>query len=756
MTTVHNLSRRSVLKGLVSGSGLLLGVQLGSSVFEAGFEEAAGADAGSLADLKVGLFLSIERSGTVTILASRSEMGTGIRTVLPLVAADELDAHRDRIEIEQAIGDRRLGSQNTDGSKSIRQLYQPMREAGATARAMLENAAAKTWKVPANECRAQGHAIVHSPSGRKLDFGALVETAAGMAVPKTAELTFKSPVQWRYVGKDNPIVDLHDLTTGAGKFGLDITPEGCKFAVIARSPVLGGGVESVDARQAKAVRGVIDVVELEEGEAPFGYLALGGVAVIADNTWAALRGRDALQIKWADSTDNQDYESDAYSKKLQLSVSKPGRVVRNTGDVDEVFGASKQVIEASYNLPHLAHAPMEPPCAVAHFSNGRVEAWAPTQNPQASQTAIAQALRLTPAKVTVHVTLLGGGFGRKSKPDYVVEAALLSKRVGAPVKVTWTREDDLRHDYYHSVAAVSCKAAVDGSGRPVAWLARAAFPSLTSTFRNGVKGPGDAELGMGFVDLPYAIPNMRFEACDARNHVRIGWLRSVANVYHAFASCSFTDELADAVERDPLEYTLDLIGKSRKVALPGVKYPNYGDPLARHPIDTGRLAEVLKLCAAQAGWGKSMPKGRGLGLAVHRSFVSYVAVVADVEVSKSGDLTIHRVDIAIDCGLVIDPDRVRAQMEGSVVFGVSLSRYGKITAKDGRIVQGNFDDYPVVRMPDSPKDIQVHLVKSEATPGGVGEPGVPPVAPAICAAIFRACGKRVRSLPLSEHDLSWS
>lgn len=757
MNTVHNLSRRSVLKGLVSGSGLLLGVQLGSSVFPTGIED-TGSDEGAnpIADLRVGLFLSIDGTGTVTILASRSEMGTGIRTVLPLVAADELDADRNRIKIQQAIGDRRLGSQNTDGSQSIRVLYQPMREVGATARAMLENAAAQIWKVPSSECRAQNHAIIHPPSGRKLDFGALVEAAAGLPVPKTAELTYKSPDQWRYVGKNASMVDLHDLTTGAGKFGLDITPEGCKFAVIARSPVLGGGVDSLDASAAKAIRGVVDVVELPEGEAPFGFGALGGVAVIADNTWAAMRGRDALKIKWADSDANQDYESEAYRKQLQASAAKSGRVVRNLGNVDEVFRGAENTIEAEYYLPLLAHASMEPPCAVAHFKDGRCEVWAPTQNPQAAQTAIVQALRLTAKKVVVNVTLLGGGFGRKSKPDYVVEAALLSKQIGAPVKVTWTREDDIRHDYYHSVAVVRCKAAVDGKGRPTAWLGRTSFPSLMSTFSKGVKGPADMEVSMGFVDLPYDIPNLRFEACDAKNHVRVGWLRSVSNVYHAFAACSFTDELAVAAKRDPLEFTLDLIGKPRKIELPGVKYSNYGAPLARQPIDTGRLAGVLELCAQRAGWGKRMPKGRALGLAVHRSFVSYVAVVADVEVSKTGVVTIHRVDIALDCGLVINPDRVHSQMEGSVVFGVSLLRYGKITAKGGRIEQGNFDDYPVARMMDSAKEIQVHLVPSKATPGGVGEPGVPPVAPAICAAIFRACGKRVRSLPLTEHDLSWS
>ena len=358
--------------------------------------------------------------------------------------------------------------------------------------------------------------------------------------------------------------------------------------------------------------------------------------------------------------------------------------------------------------------------------------------------------------MTVHVTLLGGGFGRKSKPDYVAEAALLSKRVGGPVKVFWSREDDIRHDYYHSVAAVSCTATVGDAGRPTAWLQRSAFPSLKSTFGNDVEGPSDLELGLGFTDIPYSIANLRCEAGDIRNHVRIGWMRSVSNVYHAFAICSFTDELAVAAKRDPLEYTLDLIGEPRKIELKGVNYSNYGEPLDRHPIDTGRLAAVLELCAKKAGWGRKLPPGRALGLAVHRGFAAFAAVVAEVEVNKEGDITFHGFDIAIDCGLVINPDRVRAQMEGSVIFGASLAMHGKITAKDGRIEQGNFDDFPVLRMDESPKRIRVHVVESTATPGGVGEPGVPPVAPAICAAIYRACGKRVRDLPLSGHDLSWS
>ena len=755
MSTIHNLSRRSILKGMFAG-GLLLGFRLGSRL---GFRAASAAASASSDDLEVGLFLSIDLTGKVTILAHRSEMGTGIRTVLPLVVADELDADRSRIEISQAIGDARLGSQNTSGSKSMRRFYQPMREIGAAARAMLCQAAANRWKVPIEECRAKNHAIVHEPSARTLDFRDLVAAAAKLSVPETKDLTFKSPDQWRYVGKPVRIVDLHDMHTGAAKFGLDITPDGCRYAVIARSPVLGGKIESLDATEAKAIKGVIDVLELPAAKAPFGFEALGGAAVIADSTWAALRGCKALDIEWTKSEyGHDDYDSAVYRKQLEAAVRKPGKVVRNDGDAPALLAKADKAktLESLYYCPHLAHATMEPPCAVAHAKDGTCEVWCPTQNPQAVQEAVAAALRLKPEQITVNAVLMGCGFGRKSKPDYAVEAALLSKRIDAPVKVTWTREDDIRHGYYHTVAAMSCQATVDGAGLPTAWLQRTAFPSLYSTFDKTVTGPGALELSLGFVDIPYAIKNLRCESCDAPNHVRIGWLRSVNSIHHAFGVCSFTDELAVAAKRDPLEYTLELIGPPRKVQLKGVEYPNYEEPIDRHPIDTGRLADVLRLCAKKAGWGKKMPAGRGLGLAVHRSFTSFVAVVADVEVTKAGKVIFHRLDIAIDCGLAVNPDRVRAQLESAVIFGAGLTLHGKITAKNGRIEQSNFRDYKMLRMEDSPKDIRTHLVESTGIPCGVGEPGVPPVAPAICAAIYQACGKRVRALPLSDHDLSWS
>ncbi|MCA9001465.1 MAG: xanthine dehydrogenase family protein molybdopterin-binding subunit, partial [Planctomycetes bacterium] len=630
-----------------------------------------------------------------------------------------------------AIGDKRLGSQNTDGSGSIRQFYKPMRRLGATARHMLEMAAAEIWGVPVDQVSTKQHAVHHA-DGRKLDFGELVAKAAEQDKPKRSKLTYKSPEDWRYVGQDHAIVDLHAMTVGQAQYGLDVKFEGMKYATIAHCPVLGGEWKSYDAKAALAIPGVERVVEMQVAQAPYQFKALGGLAVIAKNTFAAIQGRDALQIEWEPGA-NASYDSDAYRKSLEEAVNQPGDPYVDKGDVDQALKDSARTFKADYYAPHLSHAPMEPPCAVARAREDGCEVWAPTQNPQAVQQTVGGALGLDPDQVTCHVTLLGGGFGRKSKPDYCAEAALLSRELDAPVQVIWTREDDIRHDYFHSVAAMHLEAGLDEGGRPQAWLARTAFPPIGSTFNASADRGGAGEAGMGFTNLPFQVPNRRIEAGQAQAHVRIGWLRSVAHVYHIFAVSSFLNELAHFTGRDPVEYFQGLID----------------DP-------KDRLSRTLAHCVQRSNWGEKLPKGRGRGFAANESFGSAVAVVAEVSVSEAGDLSIDRVDIAIDCGLAVSPDRVRAQMEGSVLFGISLTRFGEITAKNGAIVQGNFDTYPVARMGDTPKEIHVHIVPSQGPLGGVGEPGVPPMAPAICEAIFQATGKRIRSLPLSRQDLSWS
>jgi isoquinoline 1-oxidoreductase subunit beta len=748
MSRVELISRRNFMGDLFSAGALVLAAR----VLPLESLAATGADN---AAWQPGVYLALEPDGTVIIVAHRSEMGTGIRSVLPTVLADELEADWKKVKVEQAIGDEKYGSQNTDGSCSIRDFYDAMREAGASARVMLEWAAAEKWKVSASECQARNHQVVHTSTGRKLGYGELAALAAQQTVPKREELRFKSPTEFRYIGKDVPIVDRDDLCSGRGTFGIDAKMPGMVYASIERSPVVGGRLKSFDDKEARRVRGVQQVVELPGSTPPHLFKALGGVAVVADNTWAAMQGRDKLKVEW-EPGDNASYDSEKYKQALLETVRAPQKVVRDVGDVDREFARGGKVFEAEYYVPHLAHAPMEPPAAVAEFKDGKCLIWAATQNPQAVQDTVAAALGIDKKNVECHVTLLGGGFGRKSKPDYVAEAALISKSVGKPVKVVWSREDDIRFDYYHAVAAMYLKAATDAKGKPTAWLQRVAFPSIGSTFNPAANYGQGFELGMGWNDLLFDIPNHRAENGPAKSHVRIGWLRSVANIYHAFAIHSFVDELAAASGRDRVEYLLDVLGQPRKIDLKaqGVAYTNYGKSIEQYPIDTGRLRRVIELAAERSGWAKKKPgNGRALGIAAHRSFLTYVAAVVEVEVDDRGKIRIPRVDFAVDAGRVINPDRVRAQFEGAAVFGTSIALMGEITAAGGQIKQSNFHDYPVARMNEAPYETHVHIVASEEPPAGVGEPGAPPIPPAICNAVFAATGKRVRELPVKKHKL---
>jgi isoquinoline 1-oxidoreductase beta subunit len=476
--------------------------------------------------------------------------------------------------------------------------------------------------------------------------------------------------------------------------------------------------------------------------------------VIADNTWAAFQGRKKLAVTW-DNGPNAVYNSAQYKKDLFETVRAPGRVAREAGDVDAEFKKGGRTVEAEYYVPHLAHVPMEPPASVAEYRDGKVTVWTCTQNPQAVQDTVAGQLKIHRDNVVCHVTLLGGGFGRKSKPDYVAEAAVLSKKTGRPVKVVWDRADDIKFGYYHTVAAMYMKAALDANGKPTAWLQRSVFPPIASTFKEGARYGNAADLSLGWTDIPYDIPNLRVENGPAKAYVRIGWLRSVANIYHGFAVQSFSDELAHAAGRDPLDYLLELIGPPRIVDLRGVDYPNYGASYTAYPIDTARLRRVAQMAGEKSGWGKRKTgKGSGMGIAVHRSFLTYVATVVEVEVDDRGKLKIPRVYTAVDAGLIGNPEFARAQFEGAAVFGTSLARSGEITATDGAIDQSNFHDYPVARIAQAPQRTEVYLVESDAPPAGIGEPGVPAFVPALCNAVFAATGKRVRELPLSKNGIS--
>jgi len=718
-------------------------------IFSAGAFVLATNELNADASWQPSVYLGMEPNGIVTIVAHRSEMGTGIRTALPMVAADELDVDFKNVRVEQAIGDARYGSQDTDGSNSIRSFYEPLRIAGATARLMLERAAAAKWGVPAAECKGRNEQVVHTASGKKIAYRELVTLAASQAVPKKDDLTYKSPAEYRYIGKALPLVDLNDLCTGKAVFGIDAKMPGMVYASIERSPVMGGKIVSVNDSEAVKVAGVSQTVTIDPLKPPYGFQALGGVAVIANNTWAAMQGRKKLKVEW-DLGANAGFDSGAFKKTLQESARQTGKVARNVGDVDAQFAKGGTIHEADYYVPMLAHAPMEPPAAVAEFKDGKVIAWTATQNPQAVQATVAAAVGIKPADVTCHVTLLGGGFGRKSKPDYVAEAAVLSKKVGKPVKVVWSREDDIHFDYYHSVAAMYMKASTDAKGRPTAWLQRSAFPPIEMMFDATAKY-GNSQMAMGWNDLPFDIANHRAENGPATAPVRIGWMRSVANIFHAFGVQSFTDELAAAANRDRVEYLLDVLGSPRVIDLSNGR----GGAMAQqYPLDVGRLRHVVELVAEKSDWAKKKSgAGRGYGIAVHRSFLSYVAAVVEVEIDAKGKVRIPRVDIAVDAGMVVHPERVTAQFEGAAVFGTSLAMMGEITLADGRIQQANFNNYPVARMPEAPQMTHVHIVPSDAAPAGVGEPGVPVIAPAICNAIFAATGKRVRDLPVRKQKL---
>ena len=753
MSRVENVSRRQFLHGVATAGAFVLAAKVLPSSLLA--QQPAFRTGAESAPLNPSVYLGIRPDGTVFIVTHRSEMGTGIRTTLPQVAADELDADWSRVTIEQGIGDTRYGDQNTDGSRSIRDFYEAFRHAGAAARAMLVTAAAGQWGVSSGECITRNHQVVHQPTGRTLDYGALVPAAAKLSVPKGESLRFKDRAAWKFVGHDTSTYDQKDIVTGKAQFGLDVFREGMVHASIEHPPVLGGTVRSVDNTAAKQVRGVQQTVTLDTFKPPHGFQALGGVAVIGDNTWAVLKGRRALKVEWTDGS-NATFSSDPYKKSLLATVAKTGKVFRNHGNVDAEFAKGGKVIEASYYTPMAAHASMEPPAAVAEVQGDRAILWTPTQNPQAVQDTVAVALGIDKKNVEVHVTLLGGGFGRKSKPDYCAEAAVLARKIGKPVKVIWTREDDLRFDYYHSTAAVYHKAVVDGRGKPTAWLQRSVFPPIASTFAAGAREPLGFELDLGLTDLPYDIANIRAENGPADAHVRIGWFRSVCNVFHAFAAHSFADELAQAARRDSLEFMLEMLGPGKVLDLKSqaVNYSNYGAPYDRYPIDTRRLRRVMEIAGEKSGWAKRKSgNGRGLGIAAHRSFNTYVASVVEVEVDAKGTVKVPAVHMAVDAGVIVNPDRVRAQMEGSAVMGIGFARSAEITALAGRIQQGNFHQFQVARMNDAPVQVHVHLVESNELPTGVGEPGVPPVLPAFTNAIFAATGKRVRELPLSKTKL---
>jgi isoquinoline 1-oxidoreductase beta subunit len=754
MIYLENVSRRGFLKGLVGAGALVLGARiLPKSLHRT--TVATTEDPMTKAALQPNVYVALDTDGTVYIVCSRSEMGSGNRTGLPRIVADELDADWNRVKVVQATGDAKYGDQDTDGSHSVVSFFDPLREAGASARLMLVRAAAQSWGVPEKEITTEFSCVMHKASGKKAGYGELAAAAAKLPVPKKEEVQLKKRDQWCYIGKPAPTYDLKDMVSGKAGYGQDTRMDGMLYASVLHPPVYGSAAQNVDDSAALEVPGVKQTATLEPFKPPVTMQALGGVAVIADSTYAAFQGKKKLKVEWTQS-EHAVWNSDTFRKDLEATSQKPCKVVRENGNVDEVFANGGKIVEAQYYAPMLAHAAMEPPAALAVYRDGKVEAWAPTQNPQGAQEAIAAAVGIKKEDVTVNVTLLGGAFGRKSFPDFVVEAAVLSKKIGKPVKVVWSREDDIKFDTFHSVAAMYFKASLGADGKPTAWLQRSVFPPIASSFDASAQYADAGEIGLGFSDIPFALANQRAENGPAPAHTRIGWLRSVANIYHAYGVHSFAAELAHAAGKDPVDYLLALLGPDRvmpRSQLPK-DYTNYDSDYEKYPIDIARFRRVVQMAAEKSGWGKQkLGNGFGMGIATHRSFLTYVATVVQAEV-KDNRVILRRVDTALDAGTVVNPTIVKQQFEGAAVMGTSIALYGEISATHGVINQSNFDTFQVARMNAAPRVTNIYIVDSDAPPAGVGEPGLPPVAPAIYNAVFTAMGKRYREMPLTRAGLA--
>ncbi|MEM7687735.1 MAG: molybdopterin cofactor-binding domain-containing protein [Pseudomonadota bacterium] len=756
-----NLSRR----GFVGGSGLfVLGLTLAgcNSYVEPEIDANAFTlgDAGPSpltevtgGDATPGMWIAIDRDGTVKITCHRSEMGQQVWTSMAQIVADELEADWDSVQIVQAEGHERYGDQNTDGSRSVRYNFHRLRTAGAAMKHMLTEAAALYWEVDAAGCTAEPGLIRNDKSGETLSYGNLAELAAKLPVPAEDAITLKNPEDWRFIGQEVPSLTIPMITRGEGQFGIDVDVPDMVYAVIARPPQVFGRTGAVDDAKALAVPGVLQTVRVADPKPPALFQPMGGVAVIAKDTWAAIQGRRALQISWRNGP-NAAYDSDAYGEALKAASRRKGTVQRSRGDVDAGMAKAATTLSAEYYAPHLTQSPMEPPSGTARWTGDTLECWGCVQDPQETRSVLAGALGIDKEKITVKPTWLGGAFGRKSKPDFMIEAAMIAREVGKPVKVTWTREDDVRHGFYHAVSAQRMEAGLDAQGRCTSYLHRTTFPSISSTFANGVSAPSAGELGLGATDVPFNPPNLRVESGTAKGHVRTGWLRSVCNVFHAFAVQSFAGEMAHAAGRDQKDYLLELIGEDRIIdpSAEGAEYSNYGGSNEDYPIETKRLKAVVEKAAAMANWGRDLPDGSGLGIAVHRSFLAYVATVVEVSVSPEGELAIPGIWLAVHAGTVINPRHVRAQMEGGTIYGLSNALYGSITAKNGAIVQDNFPSWRLMKMAESPRAFEVEIIRSKKPPAGVGEPGTPPAAPALANAIFAATGQRMRTLPMIGPD----
>ncbi len=727
------MKRRGFLRGAaVAGAGLVIGFRLDDLVAQGPKEREP--------PNPFDAWIEVDGGGAVTLTCGKSEMGQGIHTSLSQILADEVGVDWDRVRVVQAPTNPALYDLGTGGSSSVRTSYEPLRRVGAAARSMLVAAAAAEWGVAAEDCRAERGEVIHAGSGRRAAYGALVNAARKLPVPDLKRVALKDPKEFRIIGRPIPRTDVPSKVDGSAEFGIDVRVPGMLYAVVARCPAFGGKVKSFDATKAKSKPGVKDVLEIPAG--PPGTFSTGGVAVVADSTWNAIQGREALAIEW--DLGPHAAESDATLRKaFEELTGRPSTAFRNDGDAMAALARVDRRIEAVYETPFQAHASMEPLNATVDIQKDRAEAWLPSQGPQWGQQVIAQIAGLPPTAVVVHTTMMGGGFGRRYTADFIAEAAQVSKVAGAPVRLQWTREDDMQHDFYRPAAMQRLSAALDVAGRPVAWLDRMSSVSISRWWDPPDKAKPESSELEGAIDVPYSIPNVRIEYADAPSGVPRAWWRSVEHSTNGFVVESFIDELAAEAKADPLAFRLQLLAEPRLVKNPA-------DPESKG-LDTRRLKACLELAAEKAGWGKPLASGMARGIAVHFSFESYVAQVAEVSVEK-GAPRVHRVVAAVDCGRVINPDGVAAQVEGSIVYGLSAALKGSITIADGRAREGNFDSFEVLRIGEMPV-VEVHLVPSEAPPSGMGEPGLPPVAAAVGNALFALTGKRVRRLPIRKTDL---
>jgi isoquinoline 1-oxidoreductase beta subunit len=718
--TEQNLSRRKFLKDTTAlMSGLVIGFYL---PIKSG--RAFAADAPPKAVYPPNAFIRIAADDSITIIVNKSEMGQGVYTSLPMLIAEELEAEWSRIRVESApvaavYNHTTFGMQLTGGSSSIPSSWEQMRRVGASARVLLIRAAAQQWGVPESECHAEKSQVIHSKSNQKTSFGALAEAAAKLPLPDAVEL--KAPKDFKLIGKPTKRLDTPEKINGSAQFGLDVAIPGMLTVLIARSPVFGGKVKRFDATEARKFAGVQGV-----------YQVPSGIAVAASSFWPAKTARDLLEIEWDEGPGATISSPKMHTEYLELAK-KPGLVARTEGDLAQGFKKAHKSLSADYEIPYLAHAAMEPLNVVVDLTSDHCSIWTGTQSQTMDRAMAAVTAGLKPEQVEIHTPYLGGGFGRRANPrsDFVIEAVQVAKVIGKPVKVVWTREDDTRGGNYRPMWADHIEVAIAKNGKPLAWQHTIVGQSIVADTpfeafmtKNGI----DATSVEGAANLPYMIPNLQVDLHSPKNAVPVQWWRSVGHSHTAFVVETMIDEMAHLAGKDPVAYRL--------ANLPAAS----------------RYRGVLQLAATKAGWGKKkLPAGHAYGVAVHQSFESYVAEIAEVSL-QNGKIHVHRVVAAVDCGMIINPDGVRQQIEGAIVYGLSAALHGAITLENGRVVQSNFHDYPPLRFSEMPQ-VEVHLVDSKEHPTGIGEPGTPPIAPAVANAVFKLSGKRLRRMPFAQETL---